>query len=127
MAIRKAKRQNKATGKVEKSDSWYIYFHDHHRREHSFSAGTDLDTARRLERQIKTLTGCRKKGYYPPELLDWIDDLPQSLRSKLAKWDLLSGGRVAAGVPISEHLKDWKAHLLSSGVSSKQADPSFTG
>ena len=122
MAVRKIQRLNKATGKAEKSKSWYIYFHDHHRREHSFSAGTDLDTARRLERQIKTLVGCRKKGYYPPEMLDWIDDLPQALRAKLAKWDLLDGGRVAAGVPISEHLADWRAHLLSSGVSSKQAD-----
>ena len=122
MAVRKIQRLNKTTGKAEKSKSWYIYFHDHHRREHSFSAGTDLDTARRLERQIKTLVGCRKKGYYPPEMLDWIDDLPQALRAKLAKWDLLDGGRVAAGVPISEHLADWRAHLLSSGVSSKQAD-----
>ncbi len=122
MAIRKARRLNKISGKVEKSTSWHIYFHDHHQREHSFATGTDLDEARRLEIKIRNLVGCRKNGFYPPEMTDWIDGLPGALRKKLARWDLLSGGRVAAGIPLAEHLADWRTHLIASGVTVKQAE-----
>ena len=122
MAIRKTKRQNKETGKKEKSESWYIFFHDHHRREHSFAAGTDKGEAVKLEGRIREVVQCRKDGFYPPDVSGWLDALPGGLRSKLAKWDLLNGGRVAAGVPLSKHLSDWKEHLISSGVTAKQAE-----
>jgi integrase len=122
MAVRKQRRLDGTTGNVEKSDSWYIYFHDHHRREHSFSAGTDRGEALKLEGRIRDVVRCRKNGFYPPDVSDWLDALPSGLRKKLAKWDLLPGGLVAAGVPISEHLQDWRTHLVASGVSGKQAD-----
>ena len=104
MAVRKQKRLDKLTGTVEKSQSWFLYFHDHHRREHSFAAGTDKGEAVKLEGRIRDVVNCRRNGYYPPDVSEWLDALPSGLRSKLAKWDLLSGGRVAAGVPLSEHL-----------------------
>jgi|GEM_PF-1058825 len=122
MAVRKTKRKDKTTGKVEKSQSYYITFHDHHRREHSFAAGTDLGDARSLEGKIKILVGCRKNGSYSADVLQWIDGLPGGLRRKLARWDLLSGGKVAADTLLKEHLADWKAHLVSSGITGKQAD-----
>ena len=126
MAVRKQKRLDKLTGTVEKSQSWFLYFHDHHRREHSFAAGTDKGEAVKLEGRIRDVVNCRRNGYYPPDVSEWLDALPSGLRSKLAKWDLLSGGRVAAGVPLSEHLTDWRAHLIASGISTKQAEQQFS-
>jgi integrase len=126
MAVRKAKRKDKITGKIAKTASYFITFHDHHRREHSFAAGTDLADARQLETKIKRLVGCRKSGIYSEDVLSWIDGLPGGLRKKLAVWDLLTGKRVAAGIPLTEHLANWKAHLVSSGVSVKQAEQQYS-
>jgi len=122
MAIRKLKRNNKETGKAEKTQSWFIAFRDHHNREQRFSAGRDLDTARKLEIKLKELVGCRKANFYPQDVQEWIDTLPQAFRDKLAGWDLLSGARVAAGCPLSKHLAEWKSGLVAGGVTVKQAE-----
>ena len=122
MAVRKLRRKDKATGKVVKSRNWHIIFADHHGREHSFSAGPDRGAAISLETQTKTLVACRTSNHYPQDVQGWIDKLPNSLKDKFRRWDLLTGCRVAVTKPLKKHLADWKAGLLSKGITEKQAD-----
>ena len=125
MAVRRIKRKNPETGKAEKSDSWYIFFSDHHGREHSFSAGADRGAAQALESQVKKLVSARLGSHYPPEMQDWIDHLPNTLKERFAKWDLLSGCRIAVTKPLKEHLTDWHKTQKASGITKLQADILF--
>jgi len=122
MAIRKLKRSDKAIDKVLKSKSWYVFFADHTGKEHSFSAGTDKESAQSMELWVKKLVGCRKSKHYAPEVEDWINTLPNQLKEKFAKWDLLSGCRVAVSKPLKEHLWDWHKALKASTITPLQAD-----
>jgi len=89
MAVRKITRNGK------KSKDYYVFFSDHHGKEHSIVSGTDIGTARTLESKVLELVGCRVSKYYGPETQRWIDDLPNKLKKKFHKWDLLSGCRLA--------------------------------
>ncbi len=122
MAVYKRRRRNPLTGRVQTSRSWYITFSDHHGRLHTIAAGTDKTQAEKLQRHLVEAVGCRKSGFFPPDVSDWLDGLPARLRHKLAQWDLLPGGLVAAGVPLREHLEEWKNHILAGGISPEQAN-----
>ncbi|HPY77723.1 MAG TPA: site-specific integrase, partial [Anaerohalosphaeraceae bacterium] len=122
MAVYKRKRKNKSTGKVEESRAWFIRFIDHYQREHTFAAGSDQAEARKLEKRLLEVVGCRKSGFYPADVSIWLDCLPGRLRHKLSRWDLLPGGLVAAGIPLAQHLCDWKEYLAASGITQAQAE-----
>lgn len=126
MAIRKIKRKNPKTGKTVKSRAWYVFFTDHHNREHSFAASTDKEAAKSLELKVKSLVTCRKSSYYPPDMQSWIDQLPSKLKDKLIIWGLLDGCRVAATKLLTEHLQDWRMALVAKGSTQKQADQQHT-
>jgi len=126
MAVRKLRRKDKSTGKVVKSRNWHVVFSDHHGREHSFSAGPDRGAAISLETQTKTLVACRTSNHYPQDVQGWIDKLPNSLKDKFRKWDLLTGCRVAVTKPLKKHLEDWKNGLLSTGITDKQAEQLYS-
>ena len=70
MAVRKIKRNGK------KSKDYYVFFSDHHGKEHSIVSGTDIGAARTLESKVSELVGCRVSKYYGPDIQRWIDDLP---------------------------------------------------
>ena len=104
-----------------KSRAWYVFFTDHHDREHSFAASTDKEAAKSLELKVKSLVSCRESSYYPPDMQSWIDQLPSKLKDKLLKWGLLDGCRVAATKLLAEHLQDWRAALVAKGSMERHA------
>ena len=118
MAVRKLKRKNKT------SRSWYVTFYDHNRKEHQVCAGTDKGSALSLDANLKRLVSARKNGQDCPELHKWIDQIPDQLRSKLVKWDIVTGIK-ATSKSLQEHLEDWHELLKASGITPKQADQLF--
>ena len=110
MAIRKIKRNGKP------SKEYYVFFSDHQGHLRHFKAGTDKEAAKSLEAKVKNLVGCRTAGDFPRDVQQWINDRPNDLKEKFAKWDLVSGCRIAVQKPLKEHLADWQKTQRATGV-----------
>ena len=118
MAVRKLKRKNKT------SRSWYVVLYDHKQKERQICAGTDKGSAQSLDANLKRLISARKNGQDCPELHKWVDLIPDKLRAKLVKWDIITGIK-ATSKSLQEHLEDWHELLKASGITPKQADQLF--
>ena len=115
MAVRKITRNG------NKSREYYVFFSDHQGRLRHFKAGTDREAAKSIEAKVKNLVGCRTAGDFPRDIQEWINDRPNDLKEKFAKWDLISGCRVAVTKPLKDHLADWKKVQKASGITDRQA------
>lgn len=114
-------------GQTQTAAKWYIEFTDHRETTRRLPACTDKKQSEAIGRNVERLVGCRLAGEKPAgDLGRWVETLSITLKDKLAKLDLLSVHRMAAGKPLAEHLLDFRAALLAKGSTPKHADLTFT-
>jgi len=99
-------------GKKCKSQKWYVDFSDHQQVRRRLPAFTDRKNSKIFGDNIEKLVVC-KSNNEPPDrnLSEWLEQLPQRLRTKLAKVGLLDKKRVAAGNTLAGHLEDFYKSL----------------
>jgi len=99
-------------GNKHESQKWYVDFSDHQQIRQRIPAFADRKNSKLFGEKIEKLVVC-KMNTEPPDrdLSEWLEQLPQRLRSKLAKIGLLDKRRVAAGKTLSGHLEDFRKSL----------------
>jgi len=115
MRIFKASYRDR-NGRKRKSKKYYVDFTDHLRIRHRISAFTDWKNSETLGEKIEKLVVC-KLNTEPPdrELSEWISQIPQRLRTQLARMGLLDKKRMAAGQALKKHLSDFEQSLRAKG------------
>jgi len=110
-------------GRNRETKVWHVSMKDHKGILRTFSAFTDKKASEDFGRQIERLINTRGSGEQPsPVLSVWLESIPDALRRKLVKYDLIDPHRAAGGKPLSEHLDDFKAAIRAGGHTQKQAD-----
>ena len=107
-------------GKTRATRRWYLELRDHTGVRRRFSGFTDKEQTAALGRQIERLVNCRGAGETPDvQLSRWLESASDNLRGRLLELDLISGRRVAAATPLSEHMADFIGTLKARGRSNK--------
>jgi len=76
----------------------------------------DERASRELARTVSKLNNVRAGGdVLTPDLAEAVERMPPSILARLGEWGILSGMRLAAGKPLSEHVADFKGALLARG------------
>ena len=110
-------------GERRLSEKWYAVFVDHSEILRRLPLFDDRCASESLAKVIDRLNSIRGgSDVITTELARSIDAMPQTIRAKLAAWEILSAAKVAAGKPLAEHLKDWKASLLAKGDTEQHAE-----
>jgi hypothetical protein len=74
----------------------------------------DTRASKGLAKTVDDLNSLRAANEtLPPDLSRDIEDMPKTVRDRLAEWDIIPATKAAASKPLSEHLADWKAALLA--------------
>ena len=85
---------------------------------------TDVKASEEMGRKLERIAQRRAAGEAPgPELLTWVQGLPDRVRGKLARLGLLDATAVASSRPLTEHLSEYKQALLDGVASAKQKGP----
>jgi len=107
---------------TRKSRKWYCELADHRQIVRRFVGFEDKRATEALGRQIERLIRCRAAGEQPdPQLSQWLERIPDSLRNRFVGLDLLDSTRAAAGKPLLRHLEDFTRSMLDRGTTAKQA------
>ncbi len=115
MRIFRQKYRNR-DGTLKDSSKWYVEFRDHRQIAQRIPGYIDKGATRELGRKLERLTSFRAAGDVPDsELLRWLESVPQDLRDRLVKIDLLSGRSNATGKTLVEHLAEFRANLEHKG------------
>ncbi len=110
-------------GSTREARKWYVELTDHRQIVRRFAGFEDKRKTEALGRQIERLICYRAAGEQPdPQLSQWLERIPDSLRSRLVSIDLLDSTRAAAGKPLMQHLDDFKQSMLDKGDTEKQAE-----
>ena len=95
---------------------WWLELRDHLQILRRFPAFEDRRASEALGRQIQKLVNCKASGEQPDaQLSKWLENIPAKLTKRLAKIGLLDSRRIAAGVPLLEHLADFEQSLSAKG------------
>ncbi len=95
---------------------WWIETRDHLGILRRFGAFQDRRASESLGRQIVKLVNCKAGGEVPDAgLTQWLESIPVKLSRRFAKIGLLDSRRLAAGVPLLDHLKDFREFLSAKG------------
>jgi len=110
-------------GERRLSEKWYAVFVDHSEILRRLPLFDDRRASESLAKVIDRLNSIRGgSDVITAELARSVEAMPQTIRAKLAKWEILSAAKVAAGKPLAEHLNDWKGSLLSKGGTERHAE-----
>ncbi len=103
-------------GKRRTAAKWYVELPDHRGIRRRLPGFTDKKATASLGRTVEKLAACRASGEpLTAELRKWLEGIPARILQCLARWGLLDGARLAAGMALSEHLDDFKQALLDRG------------
>jgi integrase len=109
-------------GSRKETRKWYVELTDHRQIVRRFVAFEDKRMSEALGRQIERLIRYRAAGEQPdPQLSQWLERIPDSLRSRFVSIDLLDSTRAAGSKPLLHHLEDFKRSMLDKGDTAKQA------
>lgn len=109
-------------GKQVKSDRYYTDVRIEGRR-YRLALFPSKSLSEKTARRVETLVGLKMAGETPgADMQKWISQQPPKFIKRLVKLGLISGSRLAAGTSLSQHIEAFKAHLLASGVTKKQAN-----
>ncbi len=107
-------------GEKKQTRNWYVELTDHLARPQRFPAFEDKRQSELLGRQIERLVNYKVAGEQPDaQLTRWLEQIPDKLRSKLAKVGLLDAKRMAAVKPLSAHLEDFAQSILAKGATAQ--------
>ena len=114
-------------GEMKKTKRWYLDFFDHLNRRHKLAGFTDKKITRDLAGRIESLISYRVSGQsLPPELHRWLDDVPDAMKQKFAKWSLVDAQRIEGHKLLTVHLDDWKKSIIATGSTEKQVEQQHT-
>jgi integrase len=83
----------------------------------------DRRAAEAMARIVDRLNSLRSSNEtLPPDLARAVDEMPSSILSKLAKWDIVGPEKAANTKPLTQHVDDWRAALLAKGNTWQYAD-----
>jgi len=99
-------------GTVKNSAKWYVEFRDHREVARRVPGYSDKGASRELGRKLERLASLRGAGDVPDsELLRWLESIPQELRDRLVKFDLIDGRSNVTGKLLVDHLADFRANM----------------
>lgn len=120
MRIYKPTRKDKQTGKLVRYDRWYLDFHDHLDRRHRWPGFTDKNLTETVGRNVEALVRYKLAHQQPdPTLAQWLEKVPEALRDRLVKANILNSKRAAGAKNLSKHLEDFRAWLRAKGNTEK--------
>jgi integrase len=95
---------------------WWIELRDHLQTVRRFPAFEDKRQSEALGRQIQKLINYKMGGEIPDAgLAQWLENIPKKLSQRFEKIGLLDSRRLAAGVPLQDHLEDFQQSLSAKG------------
>lgn len=110
-------------GRRREAAKWYIEFSDHLEAIRRLPAFTDKKQSEEFGRKIEKLVACRVNDEAPDlGLSRWLESLPKSVRTKLARIGLVSALRLTATAPLADHIADFHKALTAKGSSGRHAD-----
>ena len=111
-------------GQPRESSKWYVEFSDHRETVRRLPGFTDRKQSGRIG--LAKLSGwfavCPTANRLDLALARWLETLPTKMRDVLARWGLIDAKATAAGKPLADHLKDFRAALLAKGNTIKHAE-----
>ncbi|HUS46540.1 MAG TPA: site-specific integrase, partial [Phycisphaerae bacterium] len=114
-------------GRTQETSKFYVDFSTATGTRCRLPAFADRKASEGLGRMIERMVALRAAGEsLPLDMQRWLEALPDSVRTALAKFGLIDGARLAAGRTLAEHLDGWRAFLLSSGNTEKHVDTSLS-
>lgn len=121
-------------GVVRESDKWQCEFRDHANIVRRVPAFTDERASEAFGQRLVELVALRVARMEPDAgLSEWILSLPEEHRERLAKWGLIDGRRLSAGVKLADHIAEWGKALAAKGntpehvrVRTQRAESVFT-
>jgi hypothetical protein len=127
MATEFKRKRNGPNGEVRLDPHYTIKFKDVRQKWRQLPAFTDLKSTREMGRKLDCVVASRLAGKeFEPEIIKWLEGLPEKVRRALAKWQLLDGQSVAMSRPLTDHLNDYKQALLDGIASARQKAPATT-
>lgn len=109
-------------GETRQSEKWYAVWIDFSETLRRLPLFSDRKASGEIAYKIEKLNSIRASGdILPPELSRFVEQMPPSIRLKLATWGILSAVKVAAAKPLIEHIADWKGALLARGGTRQHA------
>jgi len=98
------------------SSKWYAVFMDWSETLRRLPLLEDKKASAELARKIDRLNSIRAGGdVMTADLTRYVETMPPSIRVKLAGWGILSAARVAAGKPLTHHVRDYRTYLQARG------------
>ena len=92
-------------GETRESPTWNVAFRDHLRRRQTVAAFTNEARSRKFADRLMELVECRQNGDTPAgKLQRWIDSLPDRLRRRLIKMDLIEATAATGEIPLLTYL-----------------------
>lgn len=106
------RRADKPDRLVFESSLWYVEFSDTKGRPRRLPGYVDKAATAELGRRLDDLAAKRAQRMEPDaELRRWLEALPDPVKHKLVKWELLGGQAVGSARPLAEHVDDFEREL----------------
>jgi integrase len=113
-------------GNRAQTTNYTVEFKDHHEKKRRITAFSDKASSEELRNRIEKLVRYRYLGETPdPTLADWLENLSDPLKNRLAELDLLDARRLAASQSLETHLCDFYAALIEKGTEKRDAKQKY--
>ncbi len=100
------------TGQRKQSGKYYIEVKDHLGILRKYPGFSDKRLTAALGAQIDLLAAYKKSGQPPDaQICQWLQGIPNKLRTRLAMIGLIDRNRAATGKPLIEHLSDYRQYI----------------
>jgi len=110
-------------GQVKTAARWYLDFADHQGRRRRLPGFANEQATKDLGKMIERLVNANLPGQsLDKDLIEWMENIPKSLRQRLVKMGLLSRERAAGGKTLAAHLEDFRTSLVAKGNTLKRVD-----
>ncbi len=115
MKVFKSKFIDRKTRQMRQTTKWYLWFKDHQDTVRRMPAFSNKAASEELGRKIDQLVTHRILGSLNDTvLIRWAESLSPDLRARLTQFGLLDGRLSSAGMPLSDHVRDFVASLSAS-------------
>ena len=121
--MRVYKRVRRVNGKRREAGSYTIDFRLPNGAPATIPGLTDKDKTEAFGRKLDRLVACKScHEALDRDLVEWIEQIPEETRARLADAGLLDAARAAAGKELLEQIEDFRAALIAKGTTEKHAN-----
>lgn len=107
-------------GKKKTLSRWYVDFSDHNGQRRRIAAFESKDVSKDFADRLQTLINRHQSGTAiedSPELIGWMNRLPDETVKRLIQWGLIPKHRGQALRPLKEHIQDYIDAIKAKGRS----------